>query len=180
MGYNRSMSKHNVFLVGLMGTGKTTIGQHIARELGLVFYDTDAVIVERTGADINWIFDLEGEEGFRDREQAVVQELSALNHIVVATGGGTIVRPTCRQMLAANGVVIYLRTNIEHLLARTEKSRHRPLLNKGNRREAYEQLFAVREPMYAEIADLTYDTDHHRVVELGDLIIQDLKQRYEF
>ena len=174
------MKNNNIFLVGLMGTGKTTIGQHIARELGLVFYDTDAAIVKKTGADINWIFDLEGEEGFRERESKVVEELTKLDHIVLATGGGTIVRPDNRQHLRDNGMVIYLQATIDKLLVRTEKSNHRPLLNTNDKRATYEKLLVQRHPLYSEIADLTYDTDNDHVSELGSLIVRDLKQHHGF
>lgn len=129
------MAAQNIFLVGLMAVGKTTIGRLLADAINWHFVDSDHVIEERAGADIPWIFDVEGEAGFRDREQAVISELSQSSGLVLATGGGAVLRIENRQALAANGVVVHLDSSLEHLVARTRKDKNRPLLNpKGGRR----------------------------------------------
>ncbi len=123
------MAAQNIFLVGLMAVGKTTIGRLLADAIHWHFVDSDHVIEERAGADIPWIFDVEGEAGFRDREQSVIAELSQSSGLVLATGGGAVLRVENRQMLAANGVVVHLDSSLEHLVARTRKDKNRPLLN---------------------------------------------------
>lgn len=129
------MAAQNIFLVGLMAVGKTTIGRLLADAINWHFVDSDHVIEERAGADIPWIFDVEGEAGFRDREQAVIAELSQSSGLVLATGGGAVLRIENRQALAANGVVVHLDSSLEHLVARTRKDKNRPLLNpQGGRR----------------------------------------------
>tara|TARA_R110002110_G_scaffold61225_2_gene172011 strand:+ start:7633 stop:8154 length:522 start_codon:yes stop_codon:yes gene_type:complete len=148
-----------VFLVGPMGAGKSTIGKYLARHLGLAFADTDTEIENRTGADIPWIFDVEGEAGFRDREQQVVEEMTCMDHIVLATGGGVIMRPQNRQALASRGFVIYLHATVEEQVRRTRNDRKRPLLQTGNPEQVLRDLMLVRDPLYREIADLVIDTD---------------------
>lgn len=129
------MAAQNIFLVGLMAVGKTTIGRLLADAINWQFVDSDHVIEERAGADIPWIFDVEGEVGFRDREQAVIAELSQTSGLVLATGGGAVLRVENRQALATNGVVVHLDSSLDHLVARTRKDKNRPLLNpKGGRR----------------------------------------------
>lgn len=149
----------NVFLIGPMGAGKSTIGRLLARELKYPFKDSDREIEARTGADIPWIFDVEGEEGFRQREEAMIAELTAENGIVLATGGGVVMRPANRKALAEGGLVVYLRTSVEQQLQRTAKDRQRPLLQNADPEKVLRELMAKRDPLYREIADLIIDTD---------------------
>jgi shikimate kinase len=148
-----------VFLVGPMGAGKSTIGKYLARHLGLAFADTDTEIESRTGADIPWIFDVEGEAGFRDREQQVVEEMTLVDHIVLATGGGVVMRAENRQALASRGFVIYLHATVAEQARRTRNDRKRPLLQTGNPEQVLRDLMAVRDPLSREIADHVIDTD---------------------
>lgn len=147
------MAKRNVFLIGMMAVGKSTVGRHLAAELGLEYFDTDRVIEERAGADVAWIFDVEGEEGFRDREQAVVDELSQRDGIVLATGGGVIVRQINRQRLATRGTVVFLNTTLERLVERTRNEKRRPLLMDGDAEAKLQQLIEERSDLYADTAD---------------------------
>ncbi len=164
------------FLVGPMGAGKSTIGRQLARQLGLRFVDSDREIEERTGVDIPLIFELEGEAGFRAREKAVIDELSARPGIVLATGGGAILDTDNRRHLGSRGYVIYLHTSVDQQLARTERDRNRPLLQTADPRGRLQQLMDEREPLYREIADLVIDTDgcrirdvvHRILAEVGD------------
>ena len=119
--------KRNIFLIGPMGAGKSTIGRHLADELHLEFFDSDQEIEKRTGADIAWVFDIEGEEGFRDREESVVHDLTEKQGIVLATGGGSVVRNGVRHRLSARGIVVYLETTIDKQVARTQRDKRRPL-----------------------------------------------------
>lgn len=150
---------HNVFLIGPMGAGKSTIGRLLAKEIGYPFKDSDREIEARTGADIPWIFDVEGEEGFREREEAMIAELVKEDGIVLATGGGVVMREANRQALAAHGLVVYLRTSVEQQLQRTAKDRQRPLLQTPDPEKVLRELMAKRDPLYSEIADLTIETD---------------------
>ncbi|MDG1662252.1 MAG: shikimate kinase AroK [Pseudomonadales bacterium] len=149
-----------IFLVGPMGAGKSTIGRHLAGLLGQPFIDTDEEIVQRTGADIPWIFDVEGEEGFRQRESKVLQDICAGAPAVVATGGGIIGREQNRVLLAQHGTVVYLHATLSQQLARTGKDKNRPLLNKGDPATILTALIKQREPLYREIADKVYLTDN--------------------
>lgn len=149
----------NVFLVGPMGAGKSTIGRLLAKELKYPFKDSDREIEARTGADIPWIFDVEGEEGFREREEAMIAELVLEQGIVLATGGGVVMREANRHALAANGLVVYLRTSVDQQLQRTAKDRQRPLLQTADPEKVLRELMAKRDPLYREIADLIIDTD---------------------
>lgn len=142
-----------------MGVGKSTIGRVLASELNRQFRDTDRVIEERTGADIPWIFDMEGEAGFRDRETAVLHDLCAETLLVIATGGGIIMRPENRQMMKASGYVCYLTAPIDQLVERTARDKKRPLLQVENPRQKIIDLLAVRDPLYREAADFIISTD---------------------
>jgi shikimate kinase len=148
----------NIYLVGLMGAGKTTIGRQLARLLKLPFYDSDKAIEERTGVDIPTIFEFEGEEGFRNREQKMLAQLTELKGIVMATGGGAILREENRKLLMENGFVVYLHCDVDRLLERTRRDSQRPLLNTEDPRERLETLFTQRQPLYAASADFTIDT----------------------
>ncbi len=150
---------HRVFLVGPMGAGKTTIGKYLAQHLKLRFADTDSEIEVRTGADIPWIFDVEGEEGFRDREQQVVAEMTEWDDVVLATGGGVVLRPENRSALAGRGFVVYLYATVEEQVRRTRRDRRRPLLQKGDPEQVLRTLMAERDPLYREIADYIIETD---------------------
>lgn len=142
-----------------MGAGKTTIGKYLAQQLKLEFADTDTEIEKRTGADIPWIFDMEGEEGFRDREQQVVAELTEWDNVVLATGGGVVLRAENRTALAGRGFVVYLHATVEEQARRTRRDRRRPLLQTDDPEETLRQLMAERDPLYREIADHVINTD---------------------
>lgn len=153
------MIPERIVLVGPMGAGKSTIGRLLAKELGYRFLDSDKVIEERCGANIPWIFDVEGEEGFRRRETAILQELSQESQVVVATGGGAVMREENRRCLAEGAFVIYLKTSLEQQYDRTRRDRNRPLLQRANPRAVLAALFAERDPIYRELADLVMHTD---------------------
>lgn len=155
----RCNSSTNIFLIGPMGAGKSTLGRLLASALKRPFYDSDKVIEERCGAGIPWIFDLEGEEGFRTRESQVIDELTRQTGIVLATGGGAVLRPENRDALNSRGVVIFLRTTVEQQLARTGKDRNRPLLQTENPRQRLEEMCKLRDPLYQQTAHLTINTD---------------------
>ncbi len=157
-----------------MGAGKTTIGKALARELGLEFHDSDKHIELRTGADIPLIFELEGEAGFRGRERAMIDELSRLTGIVLATGGGAVLNVDTRANLAARGRVIYLHTTVEQQLKRTARDRHRPLLHTDDPRARLTDLMEQREPLYREIAELVIKTDGRSVAAVVKEILKKL------
>ena len=149
----------NLILVGPMGAGKSTIGRLLAKELRMPFKDSDKEIEQRTGADIPWIFYFYCESGFREREQAMIAELCGVDGVVLATGGGAVLRPANRSSLKAGGQVIYLFTSIEQQLGRTSRDRNRPLLQTADPEKVLVDLMAVRDPLYREIADLVIETD---------------------
>ncbi|MGB5324757.1 MAG: shikimate kinase AroK [Pseudomonadales bacterium] len=154
------MSEGFIFLVGPMGAGKSTIGRYLAGILGMPFIDTDQEIEERSGADIPWIFDVEGEAGFRRRETRVLDDICAGNPAVVATGGGIIVVEENRQLLDKRGTTVYLHATLEQQLARTAKDRNRPLLEGSDPAEVLARLIEQREPLYRELAGVVYQTDN--------------------
>ncbi|PAV24964.1 shikimate kinase [Tamilnaduibacter salinus] len=147
-------------LVGPMGAGKSTIGRLLARELGYDFVDTDRLIEERCGANIPWIFDVEGEAGFRARETAMLEEMAGRSRLVLATGGGAVLNPDNRPLMRQGAWVIYLKTSVDQQYARTRRDRNRPLLQKDNPRAILETLFRERDPVYDEVSDMTVLTDH--------------------
>ena len=153
----------NVFLVGPMGAGKSTIGRHLARVLGQRFVDADREIEARTGASISLIFDLEGEAGFRRRESAVIAELAAGEGLVVATGGGAVLDPGNRAALRQRGTAGYLRAPLEVLIRRARRDRDRPLLQTADPQASLERIVRDRDPLYREVADLVIETDHRSV-----------------
>jgi len=153
----------NIFFVGLMGAGKTTVGRMLAKSLKKTFYDTDLEIEKRTGVKIPTIFEMEGEQGFRKRESAMLDELSALSNVVLATGGGAVLNSANRHLLKQRGVVIYLRADIQDLYQRTRHDRNRPLLQTADPQAKLKQLYEQRDPLYKEIADFTVDTGNQPV-----------------
>jgi shikimate kinase len=168
------MNPQNLFLIGPMGAGKSAVGRQIAKALHLSFLDSDDEIESRTGVDIPFIFEKEGEEGFRKREAKVIDDLSGMESIVLATGGGAIVDAQSRSRLGARGFVVYLYTTVDQQVARTVKGRERPMLANGDSRKILEDLMAVRDPLYREIADLTVETDGRRVKAVANEIIERL------
>jgi shikimate kinase len=164
----------NLFLVGPMGAGKSAVGRQLARLLHLEFVDSDEEIESRTGVDIPFIFEKEGETGFRKREARVIDDLSRRDGVVLATGGGAIMDPQNRNHLGARGFVIYLHTSVDQQLSRTRRGRERPLLEQDDPRTVLESLMATREPLYREIADLTVDTDGRKVRAVANEILDRL------
>ncbi len=164
--------KRNIFLVGPMGAGKSTIGRHLAQQLHLQFYDTDQEIERRTGADIAWVFDVEGEAGFRVREEGVIDDLSQLQGIVLATGGGSVISKENRNHLSARGIVVYLETTIDKQFARTQRDKRRPLLQTDEPREVLENLAEERNTMYSDVADYTVKTDDQSAKAVANQIIE--------
>jgi shikimate kinase len=164
--------QRNIFLIGPMGAGKSTIGRHLAQMLHLTFHDSDAEIEKKTGADIAWVFDVEGEEGFRNREQEMVDELTQKHGIVLATGGGALIRPENRTHLSARGIVVYLKTSVNKQLARTLKDKRRPLLQNNDPRAVLEELADKRNSFYDEVADYTIETDEQSAKVVASQIIQ--------
>lgn len=164
----------NLFLIGPMGAGKSAVGRQIAKSLHLSFFDSDDEIEARTGVDIPFIFEKEGEEGFRKREAKVIDDLSAMDSIVLATGGGAVMEAQNRSNLGARGFVVYLFTTVDQQVSRTLKGRERPMLANGDSREILEALMAVRDPLYREIADLVVETDGRRVKAVANEILERL------
>jgi len=160
----------NLFLIGPMGAGKSAVGRQLARVMHLDFVDSDEEIENRTGVDISFIFEKEGEEGFRKREVTVIDELSQRQGIVLATGGGAVLDPGSRSHLGARGYVIYLHTTVQQQLERTQRGRNRPLLDSDNKAGTLEEIMSVRDPLYREIADLVIETDGRRVREVAQEI----------
>jgi shikimate kinase len=155
-------TSNNIFLVGLMGAGKTTVGRQLAAELSKAFHDTDQEVERRTGVRVSLIFEIEGEAGFRSREAQVVDELTQLSNVVVATGGGVVLAPANREHLAQRGMVIYLHGQPKELWQRTRYDKSRPLLQNTDVLETLHRLYLQRDPLYREIADIVIDTGHQR------------------
>jgi len=166
----------NLFLIGPMGAGKSAVGKHLARALHMTFIDSDDEIEHRTGVDIPFIFEKEGEAGFRKREARVIDELSQQDGIVLATGGGAVVDPDSRSRLGARGFVVYLRTSVKQQLERTNRGRERPMLSGGDREDVLTRLMELREPMYREIADLVVETDGRRVQVVAKEIVDAVQE----
>lgn len=148
----------NIFLVGMMGAGKTTVGKLLAQQLGKIFVDSDEEIQQRTGVTIPHIFDVEGEAGFRQREASVIQDLVLLDNIVLATGGGTVLNENSRVALCCNGIVVYLKSTIHDLWQRTRHDRNRPLLQTADPHTKLKNMYEQRDPLYAQVANLIMPT----------------------
>ena len=159
-----------------MGAGKSTVGKQLAKALGRDFYDTDKEIERRTGVSISWIFEMEGESGFRQREQKVLDELSQLKNIVLATGGGIVLPEENRRMLRSRGYVVYLSTSIEQLLRRTNKDKNRPLLQTDNPKETVKTLMAERTPLYQGVADIELRTGEQSIQYVVSGLVKQLEQ----
>ena len=153
------MFTRSIFLVGMTASGKTTIGKDLASQLGFPFFDSDRVLEERAGVSIPWIFEFEGESEFRKREALIIDELTQMRNIVLATGGGAVMRATTRERLSARGFVVYLIASINKILARVTEDTSRPLLQHDDPEAVIERMAAEREPVYSALADVTFDTD---------------------
>jgi shikimate kinase len=166
----------NIFLIGPMGSGKSAVGRHLARMLRFTFHDSDADIEAKTGVDISFIFEKEGEAGFRAREKESIERLTRLDSIVLATGGGAVIDDDNRRLLAERGVVAYLETSIDQQLERTRHARHRPLLNDTDPEQKLRELMVRRAALYAEIAKITVSTNGRRVQLVAEEIYHELRR----
>ena len=169
----------NIFLVGLMGAGKTTIGRSLAKRLELNFVDTDREIEARTGVSVPTVFDIEGEEGFRRREAEVIQAISRQDGQIVATGGGAVLRPENRANMRTGGFVVYLNVPPTILWERTRHDRNRPLLQVDNPLHRLEELYAIRDPLYREVADLVVDGGRMGAQTIIQVLVKELEERWK-
>ena len=164
----------NIVLVGPMGSGKTTIGRRLAHELNQIFFDTDHEIINKTGVTIDHIFDIEGEEGFRERESKILENLCQMSNIILATGGGIVILSKNRKILKNSGLVVYLSSSVNQLLKRTAKSKTRPLLeNSSDRRKTITELLEARDVYYREVASFVVDTTGKKLHEVINIIIRE-------
>ncbi|QJC29635.1 shikimate kinase AroK [Enterobacteriaceae endosymbiont of Plateumaris pusilla] len=170
--------KRNIFLIGPMGAGKSTIGRQLANKLNMEFFDSDEEIERRTGADINWVFDVEGEEGFRKREKKIINEITIKKGIILATGGGSIISKETRKYLSSRGIVVYLKTTIEKQLIRTQRDKKRPLLKNKDKPviEILQNLAKERNHLYKEIADIIIKTDKQNAKIVANQLINLLEK----
>jgi shikimate kinase len=166
----------NVFLIGPMGSGKTAVGKQLAKLLHLQFYDSDAEIEHRTGVDIPYIFEKEGEAGFREREREVIDSLTSMRDVIIATGGGAVLLPENREHLASRGRVVYLQTGIEQQLERTRHGRQRPLLYTDDPEQKLRDLMTFRAPLYESIAAVVVPTDGRQVRAVAEEVVQRLQE----
>ncbi|MCZ6664843.1 MAG: shikimate kinase AroK [Gammaproteobacteria bacterium] len=171
----RARDESRIFLVGPMGAGKTTIGNQLARSLNLDFIDLDQELERRTGASVSLIFDIEGESGFREREKKLIDELTQRDRTVLATGGGAVLAADNRQRLSRRGFVVYLKTPLETLVERTRYDTSRPLLHNGDPAATLGEILQVREPLYAEVADLVVDSGKLSVKQVLKMISEELQ-----
>jgi shikimate kinase len=171
--------KWNVYLVGLMGAGKTTVGKALARRLAYRFVDVDQEIEARTGVSVRTIFEIEGEEGFRRREAQVIADLAGVKGHVVATGGGAVLLPENRRNLQASGFVIYLNVPLATLYERTRHDRKRPLLQVSDPRQKLRELYAQRDPLYREIANLIISGSRITVQSVLQLLSKEMKEAWK-
>lgn len=168
----------NIYLIGPMGAGKSTIGRRLAKLTGMTHIDTDEEVCRRSGVDINWIFEVEGESGFRKREASLIAELTRQNNMLISTGGGSILYTENRQALAQNGIVVYLAVSFAEQYHRTRQRRNtRPLLEAGHFKDNLKRLNEEREPLYRSIAHFTYQTDRINTQNLARMIYHDLEKR---
>jgi shikimate kinase len=168
------VGKRNIYLIGPMGSGKSAVGRQLARMLKIPFYDSDVEVERRTGVDIPFIFEREGEAGFRQRERESIAELTTLEPIVLATGGGAILDADNRRLLAAHGRVIYLEASLHQQLHRVGSGRNRPLLHNVDPAVRLDELRIQREPLYREIADHIVSTDNRRVLKVAEHILREI------
>ena len=167
-------TSNNIVLVGPMGSGKTTVGRRLAHELNQDFFDTDHEIIDKTGVNIDYIFDIEGEKGFRKRESKILENLCQMSNIILATGGGIVLLPKNRKILKNSGLVVYLSSSVNQLLKRTAKSKTRPLLeNSSNRRKTITELLEARDVYYREVASVVVDTTGKKLHEVINIIIRE-------
>ncbi len=170
------MPTQNIVLIGAMGVGKSTVGKRLAKNLSINFYDSDQEIVKKTGVDIATIFEYEGEQGFREREEKIIKELCTLENIVLATGGGAILSKNIRELLKKTGTVFYLKASIDTLLNRAKSENSRPLLNTSNKRKTISELLEQRTPLYESVAHYIINTDRHTVNWSADQILKILQK----
>jgi shikimate kinase len=169
------LGKRNVFLIGPMGSGKSAVGKQLARLLDAPFYDSDAEIERRTGVDIAFIFEKEGEPGFRHREREAIDALTRMEPVVLATGGGAVLSEENRRYLAERGCVVYLEASVEQQVNRVRHARHRPLLLNVDPESKLRQLMTERAPLYTSIADVTVATDGRKVQSVAEEILRGFK-----
>ena len=167
----------SIFLIGPAGAGKSTVGQELAKELKMHFYDTDTTIEKRTGVNISWIYDVEGEDGFRKREHSILTELVEKTDIILATGGDIVLLAENRALLAAKGLVVYLKTTVDEQLERTRRKDHRPLLQVDDVESRLNEMKIERTPLYEEIADVTFQTDSKSVKAVSKQIFKYLRYK---
>ena len=170
------MIASNIFLVGPMGAGKSTVGKQLAKALGRDFYDSDKEIEKRTGVSISWIFEMEGEVGFRLREQKMIEELTELKNIVLATGGGAILDEQNRRVLRSRGYVVYLSASVDQLLRRTNRDKNRPLLQTDKPKDKIMALMAERTPLYQDVADIELRTGDQSIQYVVSGLIKTLEE----
>jgi shikimate kinase len=169
------LHRGNLFLVGMPGSGKSTLGRLLAKRLEKQFYDADAELERRLGVTIPVIFELEGEPGFRDRESTIIDEFVGYANVILATGGGAILRPSNRTALKQNGTVLYLHATPDTLWERTRRSKHRPLLQAADPQARLNELYAFRDPIYREVADFVVESDSEQVIKLAQRLEQQLR-----
>jgi shikimate kinase len=169
------IKKNNIFLIGPMGAGKTSVGRALAKKLHKHFYDTDAEIEKKTGVNLHWVFDLEGMAGYRQRELKAIDELSTLSDIVLSTGGGCVETPEVRTILQQRGFVIYMEVTLETQLKRLKRDKKRPQLQGDDPQGVLIRLWEEREPFYEEVADLIIITDHRSVNDVCAEILEHIK-----
>jgi shikimate kinase len=172
------LGKHNIFLIGPMGSGKSAVGKYLSRLVRAPFFDSDSEIERRTGVDIPYIFEKEGETGFRQRERETLDALTADGPMVLATGGGAVLLPENRAFLSERGCVVYLKTSVAQQVYRVKHARNRPLLNNVEPGEKLEQLMLVRAPIYEALADVTISTDGRRVRVVAEEIMRALEGHF--